>query len=504
MKGFVFYAVDARGVSRTYHCCSDVDLLPMFISMSDRLTAARGQSNETVTASVYNYKVKRVRLHLSITYKIHVTVSGGGRWGVERAWEELEKLVAGVGDGVETETLAECKGEIELGNKSVKHGMPDVKCRIRNFNGVLAALCQGGGASVVRKFLEPKEGEGTRAAPPARPDRRMSIIDFVKGEEEWVDLGDKVDLMALLNEFAGDLWMEMTVAVLLVAVGYYDCAFGWLAGTVLTRHRVTDKEQKRHAVEDETRRKKNSILGASPPKPPKLRDMASSGSNISDSSGVLDSDGNLSSPLPLWPASSSNCWSEPEGSLFKVRGENYFKDKIKIPSGPSAFPCRGVDLWLTDNAMSHIARHPSMLGGRFREEKTFVVNFLMPWGNLVSYYKMPEGGPEGGPEGELGKVWDKFVKGDQKYRDARLKILPVVVEGPWICQKAIGPGNAPAVIGKALPVNYYVTDNYFEPDQLPENVLAAFRLHNLDPDKCPVLPPFEEEEKEGRGSDHEE
>ena len=85
---------------------------------------------------------------------------------------------------------------------------------------------------------------------------------------------------------------------------------------------------------------------------------------------------------------------------------------------------------MTDNAMSHIARHPCILGGRLSEQKTFIVNFLMPWGNLVSYYKMPEA-----IGGGVGKVWDKFVKGDQKYRDARLKILPVVVEGPWICQK---------------------------------------------------------------------
>jgi len=540
MKGFVFYAVDGKGVSRTYHCCSDVDILPKLIEMSDRLTAARGLSNETVTASVYNYKVKRIRLHLTITYKIHVNVSGGGRWGVERAWEELERMVKGVeGEGVEKETLKECRLQIERGNKSIKHGIPDVKLRIRSFNAVLAALCQGGGAMVVRKFLEPKEGEGSREIPKNVQSRRRSIIDFVKGEEEWVDLGDKVNMLDLLNEWTGDLWAEMAFAAVLLAAGYKGCALGWFAASLWTRQKIAEKERKKSAAEEETRRKKTSILGSSPDKP-KLRERtASSGSNISDSSSFLDVDGNLSSPLPLWPASSSNCWSEPEGSLFKVRGATYFKDKIKIPSGPSAFPCRGVDLWLTDNAMSHIARHPSMLGGRFREEKTFVVNFLMPWGNLVSYYKMPD---SGSIPGGLGKVWDKFVKGDQKYRDARLKILPVVVEGPWICQKAIGPGNAPAVIGKALPVHYYSTDNYFEvdfvvmassvargilsivkshtksitidlafiiegsePDQLPENVLAAFRLHNLDPDKCPVLPPFsEEEDQEEGGSDHEE
>ena len=35
-----------------------------------------------------------------------------------------------------------------------------------------------------------------------------------------------------------------------------------------------------------------------------------------------------------------------------------------------------------------------------------------------------------------------------------------------------------------------------EKELLPENVLAAFRLHSLDPDKCKELPEFEEEEQD--------
>ena len=216
----------------------------------------------------------------------------------------------------------------------------------------------------------------------------------------------------------------------------------------------------------------------------------------------------------------------------------------QVKSLPAAFPCRGVDLWLTDNAMQDIKRHPAVLGGRLNDKPTLIVNFLMPWGNLVSYFEIKKSSM---PAGTV-TVWDKFVAGDQKFRDARLKLLPVVVEGPWVCRKAIGGGNAPAVIGKALPVHYFNdTDGatgHFEADldvcassvargilsivknhtksitidlvfileaqassELPEQVLGAYRLHSLDPSRCNILPPFKEGEegagKMGEGGEHE-
>jgi hypothetical protein len=59
------------------------------------------------------------------------------------------------------------------------------------------------------------------------------------------------------------------------------------------------------------------------------------------------------SPLPQFPegveiGSMLNCWSEPVYDTFKVRGPNYLKDKVKVPSGPFVFPVRAVDLFLTD------------------------------------------------------------------------------------------------------------------------------------------------------------
>jgi hypothetical protein len=52
-------------------------------------------------------------------------------------------------------------------------------------------------------------------------------------------------------------------------------------------------------------------------------------------------------------------------------------------------------------------------------------------------------------------VWTKFLQGDQQHRDARLKLLPVVVDGPWIVGTAVGAGNSPALLGKMIPLQYY-------------------------------------------------
>jgi hypothetical protein len=246
-----------------------------------------------------------------------------------------------------------------------------------------------------------------------------------------------------------------------------------------------------------------------------------------DETSVLVS--KLSSPLPQHPLNNGeSCWSSPtENSIFRVRGKNYLEDRIKIPSGPSPFKCRGVDVWLTDNPERHIARHPSVLNGKLHEEDTFMVNFLLPFGNFVSYFTVP---PLSEFPDKLATVWSKFVRGDQQYRDKRLKLLPVVMDGPWIVKAAVGNGTAPALLGKVIPLQYFFQEpkdgkavyevdviitassiakgilsvvkghtksltiafafiiEAAEQEELPETVLCAFQVHQLHLEDCPHLP----------------
>ena len=260
----------------------------------------------------------------------------------------------------------------------------------------------------------------------------------------------------------------------------------------------------------------------------------------------------LSSPLPQynsnhntddeassWSALSTSqqrqqsCWSiPPDNTIFRVRGATYLQDRIKLPSGPSPFQCRGVDVWITDNPQRHIARHPDVLGGKLDDENTFLVNFLLPFGNFVSYFTIPP--LEEFPD-KLRLVWTKFLQGDQQYRDARLKLLPVVIDGPWIVKAAVGNGTAPALLGKVIPLQYFFREpsnkekdgfrkGAYEVDviitassiakgilsvvkghtksltiafafiieaatqeELPETVLCSFQVHALHLEDCPHL-----------------
>jgi Protein ENHANCED DISEASE RESISTANCE 2, C-terminal len=158
-------------------------------------------------------------------------------------------------------------------------------------------------------------------------------------------------------------------------------------------------------------------------------DEESEGEAMEDgTAGMHQYDHYLSSPLPRFPDNGgTSCWSQPSNDIFFVRGANYFKDKIKIPSDKAPLECIGVDFWLTDYPERHIARHPDVLGGTVLEQDTLVVNFLLPFANFVAYFRIP---PLNVFPEKLRTVWTKFLKGDQQYRDARLKLLPVVVEGP--------------------------------------------------------------------------
>lgn len=250
----------------------------------------------------------------------------------------------------------------------------------------------------------------------------------------------------------------------------------------------------------------------------------------------------VTNPLQCINSSESqNCWSEPPHDLFKVRGATYLNDRVKIESSQPAFVCRGVELWLLgssdDMPQRQIARHPALLSGNLATENTFLVNFLLPFGNLVAYFKVPEVSEM---KPSVRKVWERFLHGDQAFRDSQLKMLPVLQDGPWIVQKAVGPGNAPALLGKVVPCQYYFrvdpstgkniseVDIHIsgskvasailnvvrghtkglriafafilegkEVDELPETVLCAFALNKLEIELCQPLPPMPAEEEGG-------
>jgi len=121
-------------------------------------------------------------------------------------------------------------------------------------------------------------------------------------------------------------------------------------------------------------------------------------------------------------------------------------------------------------------------------------------------------------------VFERFILGDDNYRDNRLKLIPRVVEGNWIVRRAVGAGNNAAKLAEAIKLTYFSGPDYFEVDvdivgspfarrilsvarsatsslvldlafvieavdrpELPERIFGAVRIHRVDPDKAPDL-----------------
>jgi len=97
-----------------------------------------------------------------------------------------------------------------------------------------------------------------------------------------------------------------------------------------------------------------------------------------------------------------------------------------------------------------------------------IINFVVPWGNLLSYFYRPDG-TNGGPFCESRKhthaserLWTSFLNGNNDHKNQILKFIPNLVEGPWALRKLVG--NQPAMIGQKIPTMYYgsIEDGYVE------------------------------------------
>mmetsp|Transcript_26426 Transcript_26426/g.62915 ORF Transcript_26426/g.62915 Transcript_26426/m.62915 type:complete len:763 (-) Transcript_26426:94-2382(-) len=259
----------------------------------------------------------------------------------------------------------------------------------------------------------------------------------------------------------------------------------------------------------------------------------------------------INSPFPVFPegaalGSALNCWSEPDYRCFSVRGKKYLKDKIKVESGEYIFKARGLDLFLTDTCPENAASNPGVFGGRMRTKPTFLINFRLPWGILLAYFEITEkyvpfvraAYEPDFDKSTLPSMDDmtpgercaaRFLMGSMEHKNKTLKLVPIVVEGPWVVKSVVG--GKPAIIGNKLPVNYIYQEAegdkalYLESDfdivassaargilscvrsytqsltldlglviqgntedELPEQMLGAVRIHGIDPLDAPELP----------------
>lgn len=231
----------------------------------------------------------------------------------------------------------------------------------------------------------------------------------------------------------------------------------------------------------------------------------------------------------LEPDNCSNGWASPPGDAFMVRGPEYFTTRVKIPAGDYLLKPLGFDWIKSSVKIGDILNNPSsrvrkVIDNEFPAgDKPFIwaFNLQVPSKDnysAIAYFATKE------PVAE-GSLMDKFLKGDDAFRNSRLKLIANIVKGPWIVRKAVGE-QAICIIGRALSCKYCVAENFIEVDidigssmvasaivhlafgyistltvdlafliesqaesELPEKILGAFRFSDLSPASARTIEP---------------
>ena len=123
-------------------------------------------------------------------------------------------------------------------------------------------------------------------------------------------------------------------------------------------------------------------------------------------------------------------------------------------------PCcklRGMDVFLTEMAEESMSTHPFLIKAGLRDKPTFMVNAIVQWANICLYFELPDWFTdfdnivEHDDDATDVKAIKRFLLGDDAYRNARLKILPSLVDGPLPIKVIAPPKRELTVSCSALP-----------------------------------------------------
>ncbi|MCO5606865.1 hypothetical protein L7F22_061056 [Adiantum nelumboides] len=155
-----------------------------------------------------------------------------------------------------------------------------------------------------------------------------------------------------------------------------------------------------------------------------------------------------------------NSWSIPHGNNFRVRSRKFPLDRSKILAGESLMQLVSVDWFKYPERMDHLARRKGCAAQVAAEKGLFTVlfNLQVPGSthySMVLYFVAKRTIPGG-------SMLQKFIDGDDGFRNNRLKLIPSVPKGSWIVRQSVG--STPCILGKAVDCNYFRGKKYLEVD----------------------------------------
>ncbi|KAI0496260.1 hypothetical protein KFK09_022574 [Dendrobium nobile] len=154
-----------------------------------------------------------------------------------------------------------------------------------------------------------------------------------------------------------------------------------------------------------------------------------------------------------------DCWRMLDGNNFKVRSKTFCYDKTKVPAGKPFMKLVAIDWFKDMNTMDHVARrqgcavHAASEKGLF----TLVVNVQVPGSTHYSMVFYFVSKPL-----VSGSLLQRFVDGDDEFRNSRFKLILSVPKGSWVVRRSVG--STRCLLGKAVDCTYIRGPKYLEID----------------------------------------
>jgi len=161
-------------------------------------------------------------------------------------------------------------------------------------------------------------------------------------------------------------------------------------------------------------------------------------------------------------------WYQPKVADTYIRSKNYLTSRLKIPNGaPPLLELTHFDFFHINDRVDNLGSHKNSWLNRgcpheLKNRKFLIINIQVTAMSvmLVQYFVFNERGSTGCER--VNKMWADFVKGSDSFRDQTLKLIPIIVEGPWLVRNSVP--TRPCIIGTKVKNRYFQSGNYFEVD----------------------------------------
>ncbi|GJN20874.1 hypothetical protein PR202_gb08307 [Eleusine coracana subsp. coracana] len=179
----------------------------------------------------------------------------------------------------------------------------------------------------------------------------------------------------------------------------------------------------------------------------RLHDLAVQKRGYVDLQGAADADNGSCCYGYTLPKDSScavpSTWAMTDPTTFLIRGETYLQDRLKIKANSTLMQMVGADWIKSDKREDDLAGRS---GGLVQVPGSTTYS-------LALYYMM---------DTPLEKVplLERFVNGDDAFRNSRFKLIPYISKGSWIVKQSVG--KKACLVGQALEINYFRGSNYLE------------------------------------------